>query len=375
MEENTKQADPYIVYAILKLFLWKCLVYISPTEFCRITYMAQLTRRDFSKHGLAALASIAGNLSLSARANSPEKNPIPLILDTDIGDDIDDTWALMMLLRTKEIDTKLITTGFGNTRYRTRLLAKLLNSIGRADIPVGMGLNPTDNTGNQSEWLGNFALEKNSSLIHEDGVQAMINTIKQSPEPVTLLCIGPAMNIAEALSRDPSIAKNAHFVGMHGSIRSGYDGELQPAQEWNVKVDPTSLRKVFSAPWDCSIAPLDTCGVVQLKGKAYKEIFQSRDKWMKVLIDNYRMWLPKATWLDPKPDFELMSSTLFDTVAVHLAHSEEFLVMEDLPLTVTDEGYTVIDHKNGRTVRCATAWKNQPAFEHKLVRVLSRKVS
>ena len=337
--------------------------------------MAQLTRRDFNKHGLAALATMIGTLSFGTRASSPEKKISPLILDTDIGDDIDDTWALMMLLRTKEIDTKLITTGFGNTRYRTRLLAKLLNRIGRADIPVGMGLDPTDNTGNQSEWLGDFELGKDSSLIHEDGVQAIINTIKQSPEPVTLLGIGPAMNIAEALRRDPSIAKNARFVGMHGSIRKGYDGELQPAKEWNVKVDPASLRKVFSAPWECSIAPLDTCGVVQLKGSEYQEIFRSQDEWMKVLIDNYRIWLPKATWLDPKPDFELMSSTLFDTVAVHLAHSEEFLVMEDLPLRVTDEGYTVIDHKNGRIVRCATAWKNQTAFEHELVRVLSSKVS
>jgi len=96
---------------------------------------------------------------------------------------------------------------------------------------------------------------------------------------------------------------------------------------------------------------------------------------MKVLMDNYRMWLPKVTWLDPKPDFRLMSSTLFDTVAVHLAHSEEFLVREDLPLRVTDDGYTVIDEKNGRTVRCATAWKNQSAFENKLVAVMSSEVS
>ncbi len=49
--------------------------------------------------------------------------------------------------------------------------------------------------------------------------------------------------------------------------------------------------------------------------------------------------------------------------------------MEDLPLRVTDDGYTVIDVKNGRTVRCETAWKNQQAFEQKLVELLSREAS
>ena len=333
--------------------------------------MPKYTRRGFHKLCLTILASLIGGSSFGVGSNSSANSSLPLILDTDIGDDIDDTWALMMLLRSKNINTKLITTDFGNTRYRTRLLAKLLDSIGRGDVPVGMGLDPTDKGGNQSEWLGNYQLVDYPGLVYEDGIQALIETIKQSPEPVTLLCIGPVMNIAEALRREPSIANNSRFVGMHGSIRIGYDGERKPAQEWNVKVDPKSLQTVFSAPWECSITPLDTCGLVQLKDESYERVFHSDDSWMKVLMENYRMWLPKVTWLDPKPNFRSMSSTLFDTVAVHLAQSEEFLVMEDLPLRVTDDGYTVIDERNGRPVRCATAWKNRLAFEDKLIEVLS----
>ena len=93
---------------------------------------------------------------------------------------------------------------------------------------------------------------------------------------------------------------------------------------------------------------------------------------MKILMDNYRLWLPKVTWLDPLPDYEKMSSTLFDTLAVHLLHSEEYLQMEDLPLRVNDEGYTVIDKENGRMVRCANAWKDKPAFEKHLVSLLTQ---
>ena len=304
-------------------------------------------------------------------AASPPQHKIPLILDTDIGDDMDDTWALMMLLRSPVFDIKLITTGFGNTHYRTRLLAKLLETLGHAHIPVGVGLNPTDEPGNQSAWLGDYSLNEYPGQVHKDGIDALIATIKQSSEPVTLLCVGPVMNIAEALRRDPSIASNAKFVGMYGSIRIGYDGQKTPSAEWNVKVDPASLQQVFAAPWACAITPLDTCGLVQLKGANYQTILQSQDPWMQILIDNYRIWLPKATWLDPRPDIEAMSSTLFDTVAVHLAHSEEFLIMEDLPLSVTDEGYTVIDEQNGRIVRCATGWKDLPAFEARLTEVVS----
>ena len=94
---------------------------------------------------------------------------------------------------------------------------------------------------------------------------------------------------------------------------------------------------------------------------------------MKVLIDNYKLWLPKVTWLDPKPDHTVMSSTLFDTVAVYLAYSQDLLVMEDLPLRVTDEGYTVIDELYGRNVHCATGWKNLTAFENELVEIITNK--
>ncbi len=332
------------------------------------------TRRDFNKHTLSILSSIAGIITVSKVASKESRSPIgpiPVILDTDIGDDIDDTWALMMLLRSPELDVRLITTDFGNTKYRTRLLAKLLQQLGHADIPVGIGLQPADETGNQSDWLGDYRLNDYPGRVHEDGVQILIDTINQSPEPVTLLCIGPVMNIAEALRRDPSIAENARFVGMQGSVRVGYDGEQKAVAEWNVKVDPASLQEVFAAPWDCSIAPLDSCGQIQLQGERYQRIYQSEDSWAKVLIDNYKMWLPKASWLDPKPELMNMSSTLFDTVAVYLSHSQDLLVMEDLPLRVTDAGFTVIDQAHGRPVHCATGWKDRSVFEDMLVDLIT----
>ncbi|MFT7460213.1 MAG: inosine-uridine nucleoside N-ribohydrolase [Planctomycetota bacterium] len=334
----------------------------------------KFTRRNFNKHTLALVSLLTGVSCVNTAANKIDASPkkaIPLILDTDIGDDLDDTWALMMLLRSPEVDVKLITTGFGNTKYRTRLLGKLLHSLGHADIPIGIGLDPEDKVGNQSDWLGEYQLEEYPGEVHEDGIQVMIDTINTSIEPVTLLCIGPVMNIAEALRRDPAIAKNARFVGMQGSVYVGYDGKPIPAAEWNVKVDPGSLQKVFAAEWECSITPLDTCGLVQLKGEKYQRLFKNENSWVKILMDNYRIWLPNVTWLDPKPDLSKMSSTLFDTVAVYLTYSQDFLVMESLPLRVTDDGFTVIDKVNGRAVHCATGWQDMAAFEDRIVELIT----
>ena len=66
--------------------------------------------------------------------------PIPVILDTDIGDDIDDTWALVMLLGMPQMDLKLVVTDYGNTPERTRLVAKILQRLGRTDVPIGTGI-------------------------------------------------------------------------------------------------------------------------------------------------------------------------------------------------------------------------------------------
>ncbi len=322
-------------------------------------------RRSFIGASLAmALAARAGT---SAAAGDSRR---PVILDTDIGDDIDDTWALLMLLRMPALDLRLAVGDFGNALYRARLLARLLELTGKTDIPIGIGLGLEDKPGQQSSWLGDYQLADYPGAVYADGVQAIIDTIKASPEPVTLLCLGPVPNIAEALRRDPSIAANARFVGMYGSIYKGYLGDDAPVAEYNVRVDPASLQAAFAASWECTITPLDTCGLLVLEGDNYRRLYESDDPWLKALMANYRAWLPGAPFIAPDHDMRRVSTTLFDLVAVHLAAGGDLVEMETLPLRVTDDGYTVIDKVNGRPVNCAVAWKDQDAFELQVVNTL-----
>jgi inosine-uridine nucleoside N-ribohydrolase len=331
--------------------------------------MGPFTRRRF----LAATTAIG--LAASAGVAAVSGAGRPVILDTDIGDDIDDTWALMMLLRMPELDLKLAVGDFGNALYRARLLARLLTLTGHGHVPVGVGLDAADEPGQQSGWLGAYRLEDYPGQVYRDGVQAIIDTIKASPEPVTLLCLGPVPNIAEALRRDPSIAANARFVGMYGSVYRGYAGEATPVAEYNVRVDPASLQAAFAAPWECTITPLDTCGLVVLDGADYRRLYDSEDVWLRALMANYRAWLPGAPFIARDHDMRKTSTTLFDLVAVQLAatagqDNNEFLEMRSLPLVVTDDGYTRVDEVRGRPVNCAIDWKDLEGFEERVVEIL-----
>jgi len=291
---------------------------------------------------------------------------IPVIFDTDIGGDIDDTWALCMLLNSPELDAHLVVADAGNATYRARIAAKMLEVVGRTDIPVGVGIPPGDQRGNQSKWIEGYALERYPGTLHEDGVGAIIDTVKASPDPVTVICIGAVPNLEAALQRDPSFVRNARFVGMHGSVRRGYGDGSKPAAEANVKNGPQALQAVFAAPWDCTVTPLDTCDRVKLGGERYRRVRDCRHPKTRALMENYRAWATEVNWPGTHPDPTTRSTTLFDTVAVYLAFSEELLAMEDVPLRVTDDGFPLADETR-RQVHCALDWKDLDAFEELLV--------
>ena len=290
--------------------------------------------------------------------------PIPVILDTDIGTDIDDTWALALLLCSPELDVKLVTTETSQPAERAKIVCRVLEIAGRSDVAVGVGLPVVEQKLNHAEWVADYDLRQYAGPVREDGVAAMIETIMNSPTPVTLICIGPLPNVAEALRREPRIAGRTHFVGMHGSVFRGYNGAPEPAKEWNVVSDPVSCRRVFEAPWaSMTLTPLDTCGLVRLRGEKYAAIRASRRPLAKAIIENYDVWR------HGHPD-EGASSILFDTVAIYLAFARELVTMQRIGLRVTEDGFTRPD-PTAQWMDVAVDWKSLEAFEDWLVKRLT----
>jgi inosine-uridine nucleoside N-ribohydrolase len=307
-------------------------------------------------------------------AAAADLRPVPVILDTDIGDDIDDTFALLMLLRSRELDLKLVVTDFGDTVYRARLAAKLLTAFGRKDVPVGVGVRQNEKPGSQAGWLGDYALSSYAGKVHEDGVQALIDTVMKSKETVTIIGIGPAPNLEAALQREPRIALRARFVGMYGSLHRGYGNAATPHAEWNVRSAVPAFRRVVTAAWPALLTPLDTCGVVKLTGAKWQKVLASQEPAARALVENYR------DFCQARPDIcgkdltrvDRETTTQYDTVAVYLAFSDALVKTEETGVRVDDAGMTIPDAAAPKK-RWAVEWKDLGAYEDLLVERLIAK--
>jgi inosine-uridine nucleoside N-ribohydrolase len=321
---------------------------------------------------LAAVVPITGAAADARALTSLASHRTPVILDTDIGDDIDDTWALALALKSPELDVRLVVTDFGNTEHRAKIVARLLEVAGRTDIPIGIGIKENDEEGPQAEWVKGYDLARYPGKVFRDGVQALVDVAMAAPEPITLVAIGPPPNLKAALEREPRIAGKLRLAGMYGSLHRGYGDGSKPEPEWNVRANPAAARAVLGAPWkDAVSTPLDTCGLVQLKGERYARVRDSKDPLARAVIENYRLWCPNRDWCASDGEHvTAKSSTLFDTVAVYLAVSRELVETETVGVRVTEEGMTVPDPA-GRPLAWATRWKDLDAFEEWLAARLS----
>ena len=297
--------------------------------------------------------------------------PIPVILDTDIGTDIDDTFALIMGLNSPEIDFKLITTATGDTAYRTLLVAKILKECGRMDIPIGTGIFQTwpEEHCNQKSWIGNFTLSQYAGVILKNGVDAIIETVRSSQDPITLLCIGPLTNIGAVLEKAPELAEKCHFVGMFGAIDSGIEGQKPVTPEYNIIKDLSAAKKVFSASWkSATITPLDSCATPLFNGERFKKLMNSNSPRAKVLAENILSWNSQKKW---GPGYSLAESlTPYDAVALYMTYAVEFLEFKEMRIGITPSGITCRD-PTGKKFKVAMSWRNSEAYlDHLLKRLL-----
>lgn len=275
---------------------------------------------------------------------------LPVVIDTDIGTDIDDTWAIALALASPELDVRLITTVSGDVGYRARVAAGLVAGTGvRVVTGIGGGDRVRPDQPQQALAAAGAHVD-----IGDGGVGALVAA---AAEPVTIIALGPLTNLAAALERDPSIAERARVVAMVGSVRVGYRGQPGAMAEYNALVDVPAVRAVLAAPWDVLITPLDTCGTVLLRGDDYARVRASSHTITRRVLATYREWLGD----DESGLFDRRSTTLYDCVAVHLAHDETLYEIESLPLAIDDDGLMRIED-GAPSVRVASRWRDADAF-------------
>lgn len=291
--------------------------------------------------------------------------PVPcreIVLDTDIGGDIDDTWALGMALRCPELKLRLVVSATADTEYRARIAARFLAAAGRSDVPVGVGLRGESDGPREAQWpwVRDCPLDGYPGRIERDGVQAAIDVLAAGAGAITLVAIGPLTNVAEIVRRAPGLAPATRLVCMLGSIEREHGGRRGAIAEWNVKQDVAAAQAVFACAWrELVIAPLDTCGVIGLTGANHRRVMAGRGPVSRAIAENYRIW--DRHHGRPAEHAESESSVLFDTLAVHLAFSSRFVKMEPLRLSVTDDGFTRRDAR-GCAALVAMEWEDLPGF-------------
>jgi inosine-uridine nucleoside N-ribohydrolase len=270
---------------------------------------------------------------LKKDATPGETTPQPVILDTDIGDDIDDAFALALVLRSPEFKLLGITTEFGDTELRARLVDRYLQAVGREEIPVAAGVEtPAPNHFTQAEYARGEPDRK-----HEDAVGFLLAQIGAHPGEITLISIGPLVNVQAAIARDPAtFRKLKRVVMMGGSVYRGYDdmkaGDMDrpPDPEWNIKCDPAGAQALLNSGVPVFMLPLDSTQV-HLALPRLLSIVEHGSALTNQLTLLYHEWTEGREWPSP---------TLYDPVAVTYALRPDLCPVTPMHLEVDGQGYT-----------------------------------
>lgn len=182
-----------------------------------------------------------------------------IIIDCDPG--MDDSMAIIMACKSKELEVKAVTTVNGNypVDVTSKNALKVLEMIGRTDIPVGRGMaepmvrqSPKDPFTHGSDGQAeNFLPEPKTPLDSRNAVELMIDTVKENPGEIFILCTGPMSNVAMAMKQAPEIKSMiAGIYAISGAFGLNEYAFLNatgdtPQSEWNVYVDPEAAEIVY----------------------------------------------------------------------------------------------------------------------------------
>jgi inosine-uridine nucleoside N-ribohydrolase len=230
----------------------------------------RITRRQFVASSSAALAAsslvsqaFAESSPATGQNQTAGRGPFRVIIDTDPG--VDDALALLLAMRSPELKIEAITPVAGNVPLELSLpnALRMVEIAGRTDIPVAVGAKTpllrrlvTAAYAHGENGLGGAVFpEPKIKPVAEPAAKFISQIVRKYPGEVTLITIGPLTNIATTLTGDPELASMIRSLVMMGGSLSG--GNITPAAEFNVYVDPEAARIVFQSGIPITMVGLD----------------------------------------------------------------------------------------------------------------------
>ncbi|MFC6020828.1 nucleoside hydrolase [Plantactinospora solaniradicis] len=234
-------------------------------------------------------------------------NQSPVLLDTDIGNDIDDAVCLAYLLAQPRCDLLGITTVSADPEARAALASVLCRAAGR-NVPIFPGAGeplvgpPVQGPPPQAVALARWDHER--SFPAGAAVEFLRQTIRARPGEVTLLAIGPLTNVALLFAVDPQIPSLLRSLVLMGGAFT-----TVPGPEWNIHCDPAAAARVYAAPVSLHRSVgLDVTTRVRMDADAF--LRRCTGPLLRPVADMAAPWLtdrPEVTFHDP-----LAAATLFD---------------------------------------------------------------
>ena len=217
---------------------------------------------------LSVLGVFSGTTAVSAQ------DPVPVVIDSDMTSD--DWMATLFLLNDPDFTVKAITvtgTGFAYCDAGVQSALGLLALTDYGDVPVSCGAESPlmgDNAP-PAEWrttletVAGLGLPEGGDPVAQDAVALFTSTIQDSPEPVTVLALGPLTNVGAALEATPAVAENIEMIYVMGGavdVEGSMVSEENTVAEWNIYCDPHAARLVFESGAPITLVPLDATNEV-----------------------------------------------------------------------------------------------------------------
>ncbi len=201
-----------------------------------------------------------------------------VILDTDIGTDVDDCLALALILCSPELSLVGVTCVYGDVELRARMVLRLLRLRGRSDVPVVLGasqpilgVRPVYWAGHEGEGL--LTPEDTADgASREHAVDFLVRSVLEQPGQIHLIAIGPLTNVALAFAREPRMAQRLAHLTIMGGVARGPQSLHLPYVEHNIKCDPEAAHMVFSAGAPTTVVPLDVTTQVSITREGAERI-------------------------------------------------------------------------------------------------------
>jgi len=283
-----------------------------------------------------------------------------VIIDVDIGGDVDDAYALAFALQSEELDIRAILTSgrFGADQ------AKIANEIVKVtdrDIPIFQGVNRGKGV------LTEMNIPKNSNFSPkklEENIQFFKDMLSKK---IYYISLGPCSNIGYLLEKIPELTKHVEFLVMGGAIKKDYKGRDLSVAEWNMRADLEAAKALFDSSAKMTLVGLDATWDLELSEKNIQKIRDSGSAINNTINKIYTSW---KKYMEEKINVK-KQPVLFDPLTISLLIDESLADFKEYKLSIDESGKT-IENPKGKDVKVAIKSDKKRFLKLFMERILKR---